>query len=471
MSPFNPACVRDATTLAGLADLRRAHPDDWHRVMRRSAERVGLGATVGEALRLGGQGLLLPDYATDAAANQLKANRATARLAMRWFGQVRLEDVTEEWLRRERVRLAEWGEVSGQRTGRCITLLRRLALRAARHDRVQPRVRPRGPSGRMRRLGSRPDRPQAEWGDLELLLARATPRVRAALAIQAHVGASPGRVLALRVRDVEVTRGTVWVRLPGPDERLIREPFVLPPDAMRAVRPWLRKRARLGPDALLFPRRGDPSRPTKSISKAIRREAERLGVGAVTLQSVRRLAQVGLREMGGTRAQVRGSRRVRPRRSQAHPRRLERQRRGWGFQLGAGRGRLPQRAPRSCDADQPELQSRKPVRRVEVAPTPVVRQERPPVEVRPRTTGIDPSRDPLGWSWAMMDEAAVAGELPAIVQPAQPEPAPVQTQATAHTTVYVQGHSEAQVHGLVQQAFSSGVLTAEMLRRLHGGGS
>ena len=71
----------------------------------------------------------------------------------------------------------------------------------------------------------------------------------------------------------------------------------------------------------------------------------------------------------------------------------------------------------------------------------------------------------------MMDEAAVAGELPAIVQPAQPEPAPVQTQATAHTTVYVQGHSEAQVHGLVQQAFSSGVLTAEMLRRLHGGGS
>ena len=47
-----------------------------------------------------------------------------------------------------------------------------------------------------------PTRNVARWGDVELLIAHAEPRVRAAVVMQAHIGASPGRVLALRVGDL-----------------------------------------------------------------------------------------------------------------------------------------------------------------------------------------------------------------------------------------------------------------------------
>jgi len=74
---------------------------------------------------------------------------------------------------------------------------------------------------------------------------QASPRVRAALGLQAHLGVSPGLVLGLRVGDVDVVTGMVCVDIPGcrGPERVC---YALPVDAISAVKPWYRKRKRHG---------------------------------------------------------------------------------------------------------------------------------------------------------------------------------------------------------------------------------
>jgi len=465
-------CVQDATTLAGLADLRRSRPRDWHTVMRKPTRRVGLRATIGEALRLGGQGVLLPESSSPAAANRLKATRSTARLTGEWYGEMRLSRVTEDWLRRERVRRARNTTLSGQQVGRCFTLLRKLALRAARHDKVQARVRPRHSYGGVQpRLAERSIAWGASWGVIEALMSdSADLRVRCAIALQAHVGATPGRVLAVRACDIDVHRGVVWMVVPGPDERSSRQPYALPSDAIQAVLPWMhRRQAKAGASAMLFPMRGKPSRPTTSISKAIRRAADALGIEFVTMQMVRRVAQARLRRMGGTRAQVRGSRRVRPRAAPRSSKRLTLQRRLWRTMTGADH-RLPLRAPRACDADQPELRSRRRAAPGSWPSTPVLRAGQPDSGPAQAERGPDPQQDPTVWWQAQLANAR--REVETVTQ-VKPLPA-VEHQAAGsvvHTTVRVQGRTDAEVLAREHQAFAVGVAVPELLRSLFKGGA
>ena len=294
-----------------------------------------------EALVAGGQGMLLPESASSREANRLKKLRHCARRLVKLHGDVRLSCIDEAWLQRQR-RSARWrDECSKDVAGACFTLLRKQVYRAALVERSPPSVNPRLPPRRRRPLESEPPRRDvARWGDVELLMAHAEARVRAAVVLQAHIGASPGRVLALRVGDVLWSEGVVRVLVPGVGGRLRPVLYALPADAMRALRPWFQRRSQLGVDALLFPMRGSPRRPTRSIAKALRRETKRLGLPPVTMQEVQRLARAGLRDMWGTRAQVRGSMRVRPSGRGVSPKLLERQRREWGFQRGAGKARF-----------------------------------------------------------------------------------------------------------------------------------
>ena len=466
-------CAEDARTLAGLAALRRDRPDDWHLVMRARMRRVGLQATVGEAMRLGGQGALLPEHARD--HNRLKALRNAARLAVAWYGAVRLEEITEAWLRQERRRQAAEAEVSRDQASRCFTLLRRVALRAARVDRVPAKVRPRLTAKRRPRLAPPPERPIAEWFGVEGLMSDSQDmRVRCAVTLQAHVGAATGRVLGLRVGDIERERGRVWVRIPGPDGRLVREPWVLPADAMSAVWPWHRHRSRLGADALLFPMRGDPRRPTKSINRAIRRQTDRMGLEPVTMQSVRRLAQLTLRGLGATRAQVRGSRRVRPARRPGADRRLARQRRRW-MSLDEVPQRLPLRAPRGCAADEPELRRR---RRVPVRwpSTPVVRRPRAAVGEGSRRAAGTAEETPWAAVEAEVEERVratggplVEASLPELPDLPAPVPVPVPVPQVHRTTVQVRGYSQAELDAAVFQGAALGVTVEALLRRFGEG--
>ena len=77
------ACVADATKLGGLPDLRRRHPERWHQIMRRHARDVDASGTVAEAMRRGGNGLLLPKEPSERAASNLKAPRSCAALLVR----------------------------------------------------------------------------------------------------------------------------------------------------------------------------------------------------------------------------------------------------------------------------------------------------------------------------------------------------------------------------------------------------
>ena len=364
-TPF-PACVTDALTLAGLASLRRDAPTQWHRVMRRWARAPDEDATVEDALRGGGLGLLLPKGPTDRDAWALKRLRHCARRLVAAYGAVRLRDIDERWLMGIRRGACDALQVGPEVAGRCLTLLRQLTHRFQQGldgARVVRRLRPRrrAPLGQTERPGPAP------WDTFEHLVARAALRVRAGVALQGHVGARTRRVLALRVDQVDLDAGLVTMRIPGrggPVEMV----YALPRDAIRAIRPWLRHRARAGPRALLFPKRGQPGRPTASLNRAIAREARKLGLEPTTMAAIRRWGQVGLRGVGAVRAQVRGSARRPARNLRLSDAELDRQRAGWAFEMGTAPQQAPARAPRRCRADQPERRPRQIWRRGRLQP-------------------------------------------------------------------------------------------------------
>ena len=380
-----PDCLQDATTLRGLVALRRRFPRSWAERMRRAARAVGPEATVAEALRTGGMGRLLPRAATAAEASRLKKLRHCARRLVAVYGDVVLGSIDEDWLRRERPRAGARMGVGRDVAGAAFTLLRRVAW-AAQQWGGEVRVRRRLPPRRRPAMGEPCARPPAPWRTIERLVADAADlQVRAAVALQLHIGASPGRTLAVRVRDVDLDAGTVRVPVPGRGGR-VWVTWALPPDAAAAIRPWWqRMRRRRGPGAPLFPRRGRPDRPTRSVTAALRRAARALGEAPTTLQAIRRHAQAGLRAVGAVRAQVRGSAR-RPVRGQGVTAvELGRQRNAWGAQRGEPERRVPLRAPRRCHADEPERARRRRWRwaKARVPRTPLRRWEgrwRPPEE-------------------------------------------------------------------------------------------
>lgn len=355
-------CVRDATTLQGLARLRARHPTSWSQRMRRAARIVAPDATVGEALRAGGMGHLLPRAATSAEANRLKKLRCCGRLLVRVHGHRRISDLDERWLRRARWSAPEDMSVGADLAGAAISLLRRVVhavQRRAGSVRVHRTLRPK----KRRARGEAAQREPAPWGAVEAVMFCPEPRIAAAVAIQAHVGVSPGRVCSMRVGDLDLKSGTARFLIRGTgDGEFEWVLYALPARALQAIRPWWRLQRVCGADAPLFPQRRRPHLPVRDLARPLQAQLREAGVPRFALADVRRLAQTSLRNLGAMRAQVRGSAvKTSIGRPLTH-RELARQRRAWSAEHGGQIGRLPKRAPRRCHADEPERRSRRNIR-------------------------------------------------------------------------------------------------------------
>ena len=386
-------CVRDATTLDGLAQLQANHPKNWADIMAQYHHSVGPDPTLAQALRAGAKGRLLPRASTEAEARRIKRPRHCARRLIAVFGDVLVRDIDERWMRTERERVFDRLSPSRELTSRCFTLLRQAGhgvQLAAGRVRLHGRLRAKSRQAQ----GAAPLRQLADWGSVEQLIEKGPYRIRAALALQLHVGLTPGRVLQLRVGDVDLANRyvSVWVR-DARGER-VRVSYPLPFDAARAIRPWhTEARADRGKQGRLFPKRGAPKQATVSINRAIARAAVARKVQPVTMAGVRRIAQASLRDLGATRAQVRGSVRARGRttaRRSWRPRpehrgsSLAEMRGGWPLQYGGSATPGPQRAPARCKWNEREARRAQPPRsRVDeglgVEPTPLRRGIKRPV--------------------------------------------------------------------------------------------
>ena len=367
-------CVTDATTCAGLSALRRHHPRSWHEHMGRASRRVGPEATVAEALRAGGMGELLPTGPTDRDANRLKKRRDCARRLIEAHGGTVLADIDDAWLysrRRRAPRSPSLGRLSRGRVTACYTLLRRV-VHAVQMRAGVPRVKARLAPRPRRPIGDPTERDVAPWPDLERLIESGPARIRAALVLALHVTARTGRVLALRVGDVKLGEGVVTVRVCDRAGRASTLRYPLPPRAVEAVRPWHQiRREKAGDDGRLFPMRGQPDRPTRSLSRAIRRAAKTLGCEPTTLAAVRVRGQAALRAARAPRGMVRGTGRVA---SKVQARVEARVRDAWEASYGTTREHVPQRAPARCSPNQPEVGRRRAPRAPQdrIDPTPLI---------------------------------------------------------------------------------------------------
>ncbi len=341
--------------------------------MRAGTRTVGPGATVAEAMVAGGMGVLQPRGPGAAEARRLKRLRHCARRLVHAYGDVVVADIDERWLRRHRADAGEAMGVGREVAGRAFTVLRQV-VSCVQATGGRPRVMRRLPPRRRRAMDEAPDRLVAPWETVAALVARGPLWVRAAVALQAHLGACPGVVLSLRVQDVELEANRVVVRVPGRRGR-VRVIYALPRDALAAIRPWWDRRSTQGPTARLFPQRGNQRRPRTCINRVLVREARRLRVPRTTMAQLRRLAQAGLRGVGAVRAQVRGSA-LRPSRGRTLTRsELSRQRWAWAWQQGAEEQGVPVRAPKGCHADEPECRPRQVPRRPR-------RERNPPTPLR-----------------------------------------------------------------------------------------
>jgi hypothetical protein len=253
----------------------------------------------------------LPTDPSSAAANRLKKPRHCARRLLCCYGDVSVGEIDDRWLARERRRQAAEGHLSRSPalTGACFTLLRQLAASVqGRERRVSPRLRPRrraalpsvcGPSStRHRTIGI-----DAVDAVLKALQVGLPLWLGAALHVQRHVGVSPVRVLALKVRDVNLAHKTVSFPAPNGGPPLV---YPLPAAAWRWVCGRVAEVARAGADARLFPQRRRPKFARRSLQRTLSRICERRSLPRLSMALLRSRAQAELLAADACRAQLRG---------------------------------------------------------------------------------------------------------------------------------------------------------------------
>ena len=446
-------CLDDATILDGLAALRLAAPANWHVAMRRAARQVGPDATVAEALRAGGKGALLPQGCSDRDATSLRKPRDCARRLIEAYGDVVLADIDDAWLRRERLRAPtnrHLKRLSRGRAGACFTLLRQMVHAVQREAGISA-VTAKLPAQSRPPIGDRRGREPAPWPDLKRLIEEGPPRIQAALILQLHVAARPGRVLALTVGDVDLTAGVVTVRVRSRAGGTSALRYPLTQRAVVGIQPWHEmRREEAGDGGLLFPMRGEPKRPTPSLSGAIRRAAAEQGCAPVTMAAVRLRAQAGLRAARAPRGMVRGTGGVAPALQVAHQPIIESD---WGPPDGTPREHVPLRAPPQCQPHQPEV-GRERERRgglQSLAPTPqlggATGMTPTPVDEQPNTETACPEYKEL---------ARLMSQLP------------VPTQTTRVPLPVASTLSPPERHVTHALAFALGLTTEELLRVVVG---
>ncbi|MFH1465049.1 MAG: hypothetical protein ABIO70_11750 [Pseudomonadota bacterium] len=369
-------CCRDATSLRGWGRLKREHPKDWDRVLRRCfPEGLTADATLGDYLRAGAGGLLVPAHPAD---QSVKKKRAAAIHLAAVIGHLMLSTLDEAGLEAAR---ATYLEARGVKRPSCLGSDLRVLRHAAHNGRMDldlPEValvwstpRPRRKVRRRRRSVGTPE-------EVRRLIEASPTVVRIAIVLFAGMGLLLGEALALRVEDLDTARYAFRIRHAG-----LRGPWDAATDHLRPIPLWgndilqsgLAELASTSPRQLLFASPRGQDRPMTNLASLIRQAAIAAGLCAPgdndprwTPSGLRLLYQALARGLGLPRALVRGTIVLPTDPAEqarvvafylAEGRRLANH---W-FELvapprGLGRRRLhvPRRAPRRVPGHRPEVQ-------------------------------------------------------------------------------------------------------------------
>jgi integrase len=303
-------CCRDATSLVDFRLLRRHHPEDWHRVLRDCfREPPEPGATLGDHLRAGAGGLLVPRSRLDTT---IEKKRKAARHLADVLGHLLLEELDEERLEEARRRYVE--DVGVRRASALIGHDLRVLRQAVERGRVALGLSPVAHAWETARPGSRRRR-QARGmpspREAQSLLARLEPVLRVAVVLMVGLGLRLEEVLRIRIGHLDWNR---WeIRVAGNEHQA---------PVFRALPIWTQlivwegfpRLATMPRGQLLFESPDRPGHPRTDIGRKIRAAAIEAGLvepedaaHRFTPRSLRRLYQAVARANHLPSALVRGT--------------------------------------------------------------------------------------------------------------------------------------------------------------------
>ncbi|MFZ5481120.1 MAG: hypothetical protein ACOZNI_30440 [Myxococcota bacterium] len=285
MSASPPTCLQDATSIVGLAELFREHPDEWKGTLKASIPlRIPERPTVAQALRCDLPEVLVPSSRCLSPAG-VKKKRAIAAHLDRVAGDqpVLLVDealvarVEEEIVREagpERMRKAR------RRAMDVGNMLRRLAFAAQwKLEGRQPVVSLRAGSRSLRPSPRRPARKAIDPRVLRRLLGSAKEALLLMIVLTAGCGLLEREALRLRVRRVRAYV-VIWVHGGGvrgrPGVTANRKAYVPAwgRPILKELLPGLEDR---DPEELLFANRWDERRPRSTLLPELQRAAAAVG--------------------------------------------------------------------------------------------------------------------------------------------------------------------------------------------------
>ena len=309
-------CCKDHTSIEGLAPLMRRFPKTWHEIIEsQSWGDVAAKISLREYLHDGGGGLLIPTSARDTS---VKKKRCGARRVAELLGDLVIGELSEEdLLEARRYYEAERGRGASSGLNSADMRVLRQAVHRAQTTLGDLRVQkswggPRPASGIKAK-----SRPTPTPSEVRRLLEASDAVLCMAIALIVGCGLLLGELLALRVKDVNISENTIDVHHRGVRgwgqaraQRIVRVPDWAWQLILRA-HPRL---AQMPKDALLFGSPRDSSRPWTGLGRAIRRAAVRAGLqvrGARdtrwTPLGLRLLYQEVARKLKLPRALVRGT--------------------------------------------------------------------------------------------------------------------------------------------------------------------
>ena len=309
-------CCQDHTSIEGLAPLKRCFPESWHELIgSQSWGDVDTTTTLGDYLREGGGGLLVPTTALDTS---IKKKRRGARRVSDLLGHLVISKLDEEDLLEAR---RHYETKSDRRVASALVSsdmrVFRQAVFRAQSTLGSLRVRKSWGRPRSTSVAKAKPRPTPTPPEVRRLLEASDAILCMAIALIVGCGLLTGELLALRVGDVNVAE--TWIRVhhrgvrgwgQAQAQRYVR----VPAWAWQFVRRALPRLARMPKDALLFGSPRDPGKPWTSLGRAIRRAAIRAGLQASgandsrwTPLGLRRLYQDVARKLELPRALVRST--------------------------------------------------------------------------------------------------------------------------------------------------------------------
>ena len=283
----------DATTSSGLSALMDALPQTWPEALAfgRSTHPAPTAASWLDELFQRGSTRAL---ALDAWGDHLLRTRRSALAQLDdHLPRVRLRDIDEDKLDLL-VRSYRHGrtDLSSPMISLHITELRFLIAEAREEAGMRPLGPP--PAPPTRRQGRRVARPMAAMDAVVGLLQRGRREIQLMIALILCSAALPGRLLALRARDVDLDGALLTIdtrRTRGRDHAPGHMVYGLPRWCVASIRSCCPGIDGWPPDRPLFPAPQAWARPRKEMTHLWRSAADDKGYQGMTMQDVRRLAQ------------------------------------------------------------------------------------------------------------------------------------------------------------------------------------